>query len=128
MKLLIALLILVAPSFACAQFTGNAMPPKPAAVITPNVPSPSRQAGDTIETATVIPSLPFNDTGTTTGFDDDYDEACPFTSTSPDVVYAFTPVVTGPIVIDLCGSSYDTKLYSTTPPLARCLQRGRIWE
>ncbi len=39
--------------------------------------SSSRQGGDTIVTAFTIPSLPFADTGTTTGYSDDYDEICP---------------------------------------------------
>jgi hypothetical protein len=72
----------------------------------------SRQGGDTIESAFVINSVPFTDQGTTTGFSNDYDAACPFTnSVAPDVVYRYTPATAERISIDLCGSSYDTKLY-----------------
>jgi hypothetical protein len=75
-------------------------------------PDEPRQGGDTIFDATVIPGIPFNDSGDTFGFADDYDESCPYTgSTSPDVVYSFTPDNSLAIVIDLCGSSYDTKVY-----------------
>ena len=45
---------------------------------------------------------------------DDYDEACPYTgSTSPDVVYSYTPAEDGNIDISLCGEGtyYDTKVY-----------------
>jgi hypothetical protein len=72
----------------------------------------SRQGGETIATATAIPSLPYSDSGTTDGYVNDYDEVCPYTgSTSPDVVYAYTPAGNQVINIDLCLSSYDTKLY-----------------
>jgi hypothetical protein len=71
------------------------------------------QGGDTIGTATVIGALPYSDAGTTVGYVDDYDEVCPFTgSTSPDVVYAYTPGVNETVDITLCDySQYDTKLY-----------------
>jgi len=84
-------------------------PPVPAVRI--NVPQP-RQGGDTVADAFVIPEIPWTDSGTTTGYTDDYDEACPYPgSTSPDVVYALTPTEDVAVKIDLCGSSYDTKLY-----------------
>jgi len=71
-----------------------------------------RQDGETIATAIVIPSLPFFDTGATCDNVNDYDEACPFSgSTSPDVVYAFTPQSETTLSVDLCASSYDTKVY-----------------
>ena len=70
-----------------------------------------RQGGNTIGEALVIPSLPYLTSGTTSGYTNNYDEACPWSSTSPDVVYAFTPAEDLIVNIDLCGSSYDTKLY-----------------
>ena len=77
-------------------------------------PAPVRQGGETVDDATVIGSLPYNDTGTTAGYVDDYDEVCPYTgSTSPDVVYSFTPttdIING--IVTTCNiASYDTKLY-----------------
>lgn len=71
-----------------------------------------KQGGDTIFDATVIGGLPYYDTGTTIGYAHDYDEACPYTgSTAPDVVYTFTPAADVSVLIDLCGSDYDTKLF-----------------
>ena len=99
---------------ALATDTGNRMPAKSSPAVPPNIPDPAtiRQGGDTIADAVVIPELPFEITGTTAGYTDDYDEVCPYDgSTSPDVVYSFTPQTRMIIDIDLCGSSYDTKLY-----------------
>ena len=72
-----------------------------------------RQGGDSWDVATVILSLPHSSTGTTVGYTDDYDEICPYSgSTSPDVVYSYTPIVDILVDITLCnGSDYDTKLY-----------------
>jgi hypothetical protein len=103
-------MILAAP--ALASDLGNQAPPKPPSVATPNVHDPARQGGDTIATAFPIAALPYLDTGTTTGYADDYDEVCPYAgSTSPDVVYAYMVPVDELVVIDLCGSSFDTKVY-----------------
>jgi hypothetical protein len=41
---------------------------------------------------------------------------CPYLgSTSPDVVYSFTPASDILLTVDLCGSSYDTKTYIFDP-------------
>lgn len=75
----------------------------------PEVP---RQGGDTFFDAFPITDLPFASTGTTEGYVNDYEEGCPSDgSTSPDVVYSFTPESDVQINVDLCGSSYDTKTY-----------------
>jgi hypothetical protein len=75
-------------------------------------PPPERQGGEDIGSALVISSLPFYDVGTTVGYTNNYDEACPYTgSTSPDVVFSYTPTVTTWLTIDLCASGYDTKVY-----------------
>lgn len=83
---------------------------------TPPMPNPDviLQGGDTCATATVIGSLPYTDDGTTVGYTDDYDEVCPYTgSTSPDVVYSYTPAASTSIDITLCvgTTNYDTKVY-----------------
>jgi hypothetical protein len=71
-----------------------------------------RTEGDTIEEAWVIGALPFTGNDNTCGFVDDYDEVCPYSgSTAPDVVYAFTPSGDMEIDIDLCYSTYDTKVF-----------------
>jgi len=68
--------------------------------------------GETIETASVIPELPYSDTGNTCGNINDYDEECPYTgSTAKDVVYVYTPIVDTIVDLDLCQSWYDTKIY-----------------
>ena len=83
-------------------------------------PAPLRQGGEDVGSAVTISSLPFTDTGTTSGYLDDYDETCPYSgSTSPDVCYSYAPAADMSIDIDLCNSSYDTKVYvyenSVTP-------------
>lgn len=76
------------------------------------LPPSGREGGETIGSALPVTSLPFNDTGNTCNNIDDYDEVCPYSgSTSPDVVYSYTAPADGMINIDLCGSSYDTKVY-----------------
>jgi hypothetical protein len=68
--------------------------------------------GDTAATALVIPALPFTSSGNTSTFHDDYDENCPYVAPgAPDVVYSFTPSASVIVDIDLCNSSYDTKVY-----------------
>ncbi len=70
------------------------------------------QGGDDITSATVIPSIPYSDAGTTAGYTDDYDEACVgATGNAPDVVYSFTPSADINIDISLCQSSYMTHLW-----------------
>jgi len=80
---------------------------------TPNsAPGDGREGGETIADAWVITSLPFDDSGDTSDNIDDYDEVCPYSgSTSPDVVYSFTPDEDMCIDINLCTSLYDTKVY-----------------
>ncbi|MEW5924942.1 MAG: thrombospondin type 3 repeat-containing protein, partial [Candidatus Zixiibacteriota bacterium] len=74
----------------------------------------SMQGGDVIATATVISSLPYLDNGTTAGYTNNYDESCPTTSSSPDVVYSYTPAIAERVDISTCASSYWTKLYIYT--------------
>ena len=67
--------------------------------------------GDIIENPFVVTGIPFEVTGTTDGFNDDYDEQCPYTgSTSNDVVYMFS-TSGGTYDFSLCESGYDTKIY-----------------
>jgi hypothetical protein len=70
-------------------------------------------AGENIATPFVLSGpLPIAAGGTTAGFLDDYDEVCPYTgSSAPDVVYAYTPSTAVIVDIDLCGSSFDTKVF-----------------
>ncbi|MDD5718668.1 MAG: hypothetical protein PHQ53_03150 [Candidatus Krumholzibacteria bacterium] len=109
----VALLALTGAAVASDWGAADPRPAKPAdhsVYLPPDVP---RQGGDTILTA--VPITLFDGaqyTGTTVGYLNDYDEVCPYTgSTAPDVVYKTTPTVTGTWDLDLCYSSYDTKIY-----------------
>jgi hypothetical protein len=62
--------------------------------------------------ATVIPALPYSDTGTTVGRADNF-SFCGATP-APDVVYQFAAPVTGNYTVSLCGSSFDTRLALNT--------------
>ena len=74
-------------------------------------PSRNRQGGDNIENATVITELD-QLSGTTIGFEDNYDEVCPYVgSGATDVVYSFTPATDIAVDMTTCYSSFDTKLY-----------------
>ena len=53
--------------------------------------NPLDQGGDICASATVIPSIPYTDAGTTVGYGDDYATQCYSGGSSPDVVYRFTP-------------------------------------
>ena len=109
-KLLVFAMMLALVGSAMAFDLGNSAGEKPIVNYPPNVPG-DRQGGDTILDATPI-SVPGNDSGTTAGYNDDYDEVCPYSgSTAPDVVYTTTPAADVLVDIDLLGSTYDTKLY-----------------
>jgi len=76
------------------------------------VSSRTRQGGNTIEDATVLTDLTELATGTTAGYDDSYDEVCPYEGGgATDVVYSFTPATDMAVNMSTCYSSYDTKLY-----------------
>ncbi len=108
----IALVLLFVAAMACSAavpVTNKLEAKKP---VPSNAPGDGREGGETIATAWVIPALPFDDTGDTSDNIDDYDEVCTYTgSTSPDVVYVFTPEDDICVDIDLCNSGYDTKVY-----------------
>mgnify|MGYP003572055568 CR=1 FL=1 len=110
-RLLVVLLTLSLASIAFGADVGNVPQDKGMDSVTYGDPV-ARQGGDNIGDATVIPGIPYSDTGVTCGYLNDYDEVCPYgPHTSPDVVYAYTPAADGGIDIDLCGSGYDTKLF-----------------
>lgn len=73
-----------------------------------------RQGGDTISQATDIPNLGTAVSGTTMGYNHDYDEVCDYDYPgAPDVVYVFQPGMceSGWVEANLCSSEFDTKLY-----------------
>jgi hypothetical protein len=109
-KLLVFAMMLALVGSAMAFDLGNNAGEKPIVNYPPNVPG-DRQGGDTILDAVLI-GIPGSDSGTTAGYNDDYDEVCPYSgSTAPDVVYTATPAADVLVDIDLLGSTYDTKLY-----------------
>jgi hypothetical protein len=109
---IVTLMILAIAGSAIAADLGATRDQKNTSNVQYQNPVEHKQGGDTIFDAFVIPGVPYNDTGTTLGYFNDYDEVCPYTgSTAPDVVYSFTPGTSAGYNIDLCGSSYDTKLY-----------------
>jgi hypothetical protein len=109
-KLLVLALTLTIVGSAMAFDLGNQAGDKPVVNYPQNIPG-DRQGGDTILDAVLVTLPVINGSGTTAGFNDDYDEVCPYTnSTSPDVVYTAIGDGGG-WDIDLLGSTYDTKVY-----------------
>ena len=110
-KLLAFALMLTFVGSAVAFDLGNQAGDKPVVNYPQNIPG-ERQGGDTILDAVLVTLPVVNGSGTTAGYNDDYDEVCPYTnSTSPDVVYTTIPGADTSVDIDLLGSTYDTKLY-----------------
>jgi hypothetical protein len=104
--------VLALTGISVAQDLASQAPLKVPGTYPENVPNPVRQGGDTIATATVIPGLPYSDSGTTAGYVDDYAGTCLFDNGAPDVVYRIiVPAGTSGITISLCGSTYDTGVY-----------------
>jgi hypothetical protein len=110
MLLMTALIVLVLGGTALAD-GASWLRDKPAAPVAPAMVQGERSGGENVDDAVVISALPFSDSGNTCAAVDDYDAACYAESTSPDVVYAFTPASDMTVTIDLCGSSYDTKVF-----------------
>jgi len=105
-------LSLLITAMAQAQDLGHRQPPKSPRPWPANMPATVRQGGDTMDDAFPIAAVPYETTGTTTGYTNDYDEECPYTtSVAPDVVYSFMPPYTMQVDIDMLGSLYDTKIY-----------------
>lgn len=86
----------------------------PAQTETPHDRDPLDQGADNCP-ATVIPGLPYSDTGTTTGRTNNWNTAASCAgggggSNAPDVIYSFTPAGTGNYVVSTCGSVFNTLL------------------
>ena len=115
MRYLLALILTVAVVTPVAAFDlGAHAPDKPVSLHQSPQPDPQviRQGGDTILDAKIIVLPVINETGTTAGYNDDYDEVCPYSgSTAPDVLYTFVAPGDMQVDIDLFGSTYDTKVY-----------------
>lgn len=107
-----AVIMIVALSMVALAVSPTAVAPVKQNVVSGIAHPTGRVGGEDIATATVIPGLAFMDAGNTCGYIDNYDEVCPYTgSTSPDVVYSYTPAADVVVDIFLCMSMYDTKVY-----------------
>ncbi len=108
-----AVMLFLLASTVLAAGTGNRTPAVVKDYQPTGVPTyEGRIEGDTIEDPFFIDDLPFAGSGDTCPFINDYDASCPYTgSTSPDVVYSYQCQYTSPVIIDLCASQYDTKVY-----------------
>jgi len=120
-SLALALVVLLAAPAAAheAQTPAAKAPPKHPRAYPAPAAGELRQGGDTLLDAVPL-TIPVIDlAGTTEGYVDDYDEGCPYpTSTSPDVVYLLSPETSLLVSIDLFGSAYDTKVYVYDEDLA----------
>lgn len=77
-------------------------------------PCPTLLAGDNVDCAIEVTSLPYSADGNTCAATDDYEESCFFgLSTSPDVVHSYTPAANTTVDLSLClgTTNYDTKMY-----------------
>lgn len=114
-KLLTIAMVLCLVGVAAAADLGNQAPVKPSVQYTVPPADPNLQGGDTIFSAFPIATVQpqFHDTGTTVGYVNDYDAICPYSgSTSPDVVYSYVGEAgVASITVDLCYSTFDTKVY-----------------
>ena len=73
---------------------------------------PVPMQGDRIEDPFIIASIPFDDTGSTVNFENDYDVVCDWTSNSPDVVFKWEPTEDMTVRITNCDrTAYDSKLF-----------------
>ena len=110
--LAIALASIAAQAGAAPPDLSNRLPGKTPG--TPPEPPLSTQSvmggGDTFATATVIPALPYTDTGTTAGFTNNYNPPCAGYG-AYDVVYLYQPSTDVCVTVSLCGSGFDTALY-----------------
>jgi hypothetical protein len=76
--------------------------------------SGAKGGGETILTATVIPSLPYIDVGNTSTMVDDYDPTgfdCSTPTGMPDAVYSYSPVIEEFLNVKTCNSAYWTEVY-----------------
>jgi hypothetical protein len=76
----------------------------------------AENGGETYATATVIPSVPYSDLGTTVGAAHDYDATlCGSFDGAGDVVYSITPSYDGVMYVSTCGGAsptdVDTKIW-----------------
>lgn len=107
---LVLVCFLVGPVVAGPSDTAARIPKTTAHVLL-NPASDAVLVGENDGDPIVIEALPFMDTGATCDNLNDYDADCPAAGPgSPDVVYSYVAPASGVLKVDLCGSSFDTKL------------------
>lgn len=117
----IAVAVGVTAAVGSAVSTSNVAPDKtagPGSLGNPAIES-ALQGGEDCATAVDLGTLPATVSGTNVGYVDDYEvmdgAGCPFASTSPDVVYSYTPATNMTVIASLCtpgtNTDYDTKLF-----------------
>jgi hypothetical protein len=110
--------ILVALLFATFAYADNSFTPTDAwdgvkETYVPDAgPAPTLQGGEDIATAVPI-TIPGYYIGTNgPPYVHNYDEVCPYgPHTTPDVVYSYNCTNTMDVIIDMCNSWYDTKVF-----------------
>ncbi len=108
----VVILLTAASAALCGATTGHLVVAEKDAAVSGTPTFEGREVGDNITTPIVIADLPITVTGNTCAYLNDYDVTCPYPeSTAPDVVYAYTAASDLVVNVDLCASSYDTKVY-----------------
>ena len=110
MRYLLAFVLLVGVAglaVADQGHTSNLMPDKGSYVGDGAV--DGREGGEYFDSAVVIASLPYTDTGATCDNINDIDPSCLYPG-GPDVFYVYTATATEYVTVSLCGSAYDTGL------------------
>jgi hypothetical protein len=105
-------ILMAAAAVVCGATTGHLVVAEKEAGVSGSPTFEGRDVGDNIAAPFVIADLPFNVTGNTCEYLNDYDVTCPYPeSIAPDVVYAYACAADVVVNVDLCASSYDTKVY-----------------
>ncbi|MFH1690231.1 MAG: hypothetical protein ABIE42_08340 [Candidatus Eisenbacteria bacterium] len=108
----LVVLLIAAAAVVCGATTDHLVVAEKDAAVGGEPTFEGREVGDNIASPIVIADLPLSVTGNTCAYLNDYDVTCPYPeSTAPDVVYAYTAATDLVVNVDLCASSYDTKVY-----------------
>lgn len=102
----------VALASASDSRTGNGLHQDSDAVYGGNFRPIHDRPGETAENPIVLDAFPILETGNTSHWRHDYDEACPIAGgAAPDVVYQFFNDRYRVVNVSLCESKFDTKVY-----------------
>lgn len=108
----LVVLLIVAAAVVCGATTGRLTVAEKGVAVSGVPTYEGREVGENIASPIVLADLPVTVTGNTCAYLNDYDVACPYPeSVAPDVVYAYTTASDLVVNVDLCASTYDTKVY-----------------